>query len=454
MRRRSGRYRLIEVIGEGGWEASNVVFCDRSAEDVGGGGNGSVHHRLGPQRRPHSAAAARTTGILVAAEDEVSAAIAAVFSAHGQGFQALGAQWNAAAEQFAQTLNASASAYTSAEAQAANILTNIFGSPAVSPVPAPKNPTFTGTPSLLNHAETALLRQVNNLLSVTGVWDQLGTLNSPVQNLFSSGLLSPIFSNTPPKLLTWALGETVTQTTYQGMPVVQIAPAHPDGNYVVALHGGAWVWPPILTHWIDYSMMAYQTGATVVVPIYPLVQQGGTAGVVVPKVAGLIESEITAHGAPHVSVLGDSAGGTIGLAAVEYLVVNNEAVPASMVLLSPALDLTGSNPAVGLVNSPFPGGPAGIGASQQLGKEWAGNLPVTDPLVSPLDGSLKGLPPTYVYAGSLDPVAPDVLLLQQEAVAQGAPISFALVNGEFHDWLFLSPDGVRYWPQVHQELGA
>jgi triacylglycerol lipase len=405
----------------------------------------------------HAAAAPATTGIVAAAQDEVSSAIAALFSEHGQGFQALGAQWNAAAEQFAQTLNAGAGSYVSTEAAnlavlGNTLLTTITGSPALSPVPAPK--TFTGTSSLLNQAETALLRQVNNLLTVSGFWDQLGTLNSPVQNLFSSGLLSPIFSNTPPKLLTALLGETVTQSTYQGMPVVQITPAHPDGNYVVAIHGGTFVWPPMILHWIGYSLMAYQTGATVVVPIYPLVQQGGTAGVVVPKVAGLIESEIAAHGAPHVSVLGDSAGGTIGLAAVEYLVAHNEPVPASMVLLSPALDLTYANPSIGLVNSPFPGGPAAIGAGQQIGKEWAGNLPVSNYEVSPLNGSLKGLPPTYVYAGSLDPVAPDVLLLQQEAVAQGAPISFALVNGEFHDWIFLTPDGVRYWPQIHQELGA
>jgi len=40
----------------------------------------------------NAAAPAPTTGILVAAEDEVSAAIAALFSAHGQGFQALTAQ--------------------------------------------------------------------------------------------------------------------------------------------------------------------------------------------------------------------------------------------------------------------------------------------------------------------------------------------------------------------------
>jgi triacylglycerol lipase len=317
------------------------------------------------------------------------------------------------------------------------------------------NPTFTGTPSLLNQAEIALLlRPANSLLTAIGFYPQVGTLGSPVQNLFSSGLLSPIFSNSPPQLLTWALGETVTQTTYEGMPVVQIAPAHPDGSYVVAVHGGAFVWPPLITHWIAYSAMAYQTGATVEVPIYPLVQEGGTAGVVVPKVADLIESEITQHGASHVSVLGDSAGGDIALASVEYLVAHNETVPHSMVLLSPALDLTWSNPGIDATNSPFPGGPASVLSGQQAGKEWAGNLPVTDPMVSPLNGSLKGLPPTYVYAGSLDPVAPDVLLLQQEAVTQGAPISFALVNGEFHDWLILSPDGIGYWPQVYQELGA
>src|SRR6201988_1990720 len=64
----------------------------------------------------NAAAAARTTGVLAAAEDEVSAAIAAVFSAHGQGFQALGAQAAASHDQFVQALTAGAGSYVSAEA--------------------------------------------------------------------------------------------------------------------------------------------------------------------------------------------------------------------------------------------------------------------------------------------------------------------------------------------------
>ena len=64
----------------------------------------------------NAAAATQTTGVLAAAEDEVSAAIAAVFSAHGQGFQALGAQAAAFHEQFVQALTAGAGSYVGAEA--------------------------------------------------------------------------------------------------------------------------------------------------------------------------------------------------------------------------------------------------------------------------------------------------------------------------------------------------
>ncbi len=55
-------------------------------------------------RAATAAAAPSTTGILAAAEDEVSAAIAAVFSSHGQAFQALSAQAAAFHDQFVQAL--------------------------------------------------------------------------------------------------------------------------------------------------------------------------------------------------------------------------------------------------------------------------------------------------------------------------------------------------------------
>ncbi len=364
-----------------------------------------------------SAAAAPTTGVLAAAEDEVSAAIAAVFSAHGQGFQALSAQAAAFHDQFVQALTGAAGAYAAAEATNASPL------------------------AVFEQAVLGVQQEIQQIPTTlaAGLSHELGSLfsepGSPLLALFASNAppLSLFIGNSPPKFLTLPLGETVQHTTFDGMSVVQITPAHPDGHYVVAIHGGAFIFPPSIFHWIDYTVMAYQTGATIEVPIYPLVQQGGTAGTVVPAMAGLISMEIAQHGASDVSVIGDSAGGTLALAAVQYMVSQGDPVPASMVLLSPWLDL---------------------GHGGQIGKVWAGNLPVNNYLVSPLYGSLSGLPPTYVYSGSMDSLSAEAFVLQQAAVAQGAPISFVLARGQIHDWVLLTPSGLRYWPQIDQQLGA
>ncbi len=52
----------------------------------------------------NAAAAAPTTAVLAAGADEVSAAIAALFSGHAQAYQALSAQAAAFHQQFVQTL--------------------------------------------------------------------------------------------------------------------------------------------------------------------------------------------------------------------------------------------------------------------------------------------------------------------------------------------------------------
>jgi triacylglycerol lipase len=120
-----------------------------------------------------------------------------------------------------------------------------------------------------------------------------------------------------------------------------------------------------------------------------------------------------------------------------------------MVLLSPPVDGSWSNPGIAALKGNWLP-PASI--LQPLVRQWAGNLPISDYEVSPINGPLGGLPPTTVYAGSNDLVAPDMALLQQAAVAQHAPISFVLANGETHDWLFITPDAWNYWPQIDQEL--
>jgi acetyl esterase/lipase len=294
---------------------------------------------------------------------------------------------------------------------------------------------FSGQPSLLMRIAVLALR-----------------LAKPVEQLlgidFTTTIAPAIASTSPPWLLT--LGLHVTKTDYDGMAVYEIASAAPSGDYVVAVHGGAYAVQPTLLHWLSYTTMVRATNATVVVPIYPQISQGGNAAAVVPQIAGLISQEIGQYGADKVSVVGDSAGGGLALAAVQWMVSQNMPVPKSLVLQSPWLDVTMSNPAIATIDDPV----LNRGELVTDGLAWAGDLSPTNPLVSPVYGSMAGLPPTYVYSGSDDLLSADVLVLQQKAIAAGAPISFILRSGEIHDWALLPIlDGGQVQDQIYRELG-
>ncbi len=101
------------------------VVCDRGAGDDDGCGLGFGGYRIGAQRSPRGRGNP-DYGVLAAAEDEVSAVIAAVFSAHGQGFQALTAQAAAFHTQFVQALTSATGAYAAAEAANASPLAAVM----------------------------------------------------------------------------------------------------------------------------------------------------------------------------------------------------------------------------------------------------------------------------------------------------------------------------------------
>ncbi len=73
----------------------------------------------------NAAAAAPTTGVLAVAGDEVSAAVASLFSGHAQAYQALSTQATAFHAQFVQALNGAGGLYAATEAANASPLQNL-----------------------------------------------------------------------------------------------------------------------------------------------------------------------------------------------------------------------------------------------------------------------------------------------------------------------------------------
>lgn len=235
-------------------------------------------------------------------------------------------------------------------------------------------------------------------------------------------------------------GVSVSVGRTGGWPVYTVRPRRAaSGEQALYAHGGSWAFEISPFHWWLIASLVRHSGVTVTVPVYPLTPVG-TAGTVVPAVADLLAELVEQHGADHVTAMGDSAGGQIALSAAQLL--RDRGVPPlrRTVLISPALDLSLTNPEIDRVEptDPWLARP-GVRLTIEL---WRAGLPLDDPRVSPLAGDLAGLGPLTVFGGSLDITHPDVRLLVQRARAAGVEVDDQDAPGMVHVWPLLPiPEG-------------
>lgn len=194
---------------------------------------------------------------------------------------------------------------------------------------------------------------------------------------------------------------------------------------VVYLHGGGWVNEIASQHWKLAAQIAANARVQVVVPIYPLVPFT-TAAEVVPTIAELVAEKA----APDHSVClaGDSAGGQMALSVALMLRDERSLVLSETVLISPVLDVSLTNPLIDAVDDPWL---TRAGLLEFAGR-WCGDLPMTDPMVSPLTADLSGLGPLTVFSGTRDILNPDARLLAEKAAAAGVQIDYHEQPGLVH----------------------
>ncbi|OBG28055.1 alpha/beta hydrolase [Mycobacterium sp. E3198] len=210
--------------------------------------------------------------------------------------------------------------------------------------------------------------------------------------------------------------------------------ATPRGT-VFYFHGGAWVNEIASQHWRLAAQIAAEAGLQVVVPIYPLVPFS-TAAEVMPMVVEMVAEKTAADHS--VCLAGDSAGGQMALSAALMLRDERSLVLPRTVLISPVLDVSLANPLIGGVDDPWL---TRAGLLEFAGR-WRGDLPATDPMVSPLNGDLAGLGPLTVFSGTRDILNPDARLLAEKAAAAGVDVEYREGPGLVHVYpLTPTPEG-------------
>ncbi len=136
-------------------------------------------------------------------------------------------------------------------------------------------------------------------------------------------------------------------------------------------------------------------------------------------------------------VAGDSAGGNLALALLLSLRDSKLPLPALAVCLSPATDFSGSAAGV-------PVDSECDWITPQMALKWAdwycSQEQRSDPLVSPVNADLRGLPPIYIQAGGSEILFASIEVFAKRAKEQGADVVLETWAGMNHDFQAFGDD--------------
>jgi monoterpene epsilon-lactone hydrolase len=201
---------------------------------------------------------------------------------------------------------------------------------------------------------------------------------------------------------------------------------------LIYLHGGAFQLDLLKEHWPILGGLAARTGVELTVPLYPLAPEHDWQPAFA-MIDALYGEMVAAVGAQNVVIAGDSAGGGIALSLCQWWRDRGTPLPARLVLISPWADATVGDPAqIEIAKRDYI---LSIDRLREAGHSWAGARNTNDPVVSPLFGSLAGLPPMLVLAGTDDILVSDARRLATSARASGTTLRLSEYPGMFHVWL-------------------
>lgn len=222
-----------------------------------------------------------------------------------------------------------------------------------------------------------------------------------------------------------------------GFPTYVVTPKGktPD-KCIYYLHGGAYVFEIIPPQWSFVADMATRANATVMVPIYPLApEQDVNAALAYAETS--YRAFARRAGDQPIHLIGDSAGGGLGVALMQKLLADGDVtLPENLILISPWLDVALDTPEAELIDADDPW--LAIGGLQEAGRLYANGLGIADPRVSPLFGPVEGLPPCHIFIGNRDILLPDAKRFADKLNAAGQAMSYHQYPGMFHCWPFIT----------------
>lgn len=232
------------------------------------------------------------------------------------------------------------------------------------------------------------------------------------------------------RLMPMPKGVRVEPASGGQVPAVWVEPTTVRPGALLYLHGGAYCLGSVASYRAFVAHLAQVTRLRALAIDYRLAPEHPFPAALEDAVAAYRWLLAQGYAPGRLVLAGDSAGG--GLTVVTLLALREAGLPlpAGAVAFSPWFDLTLSGESVRTRAAQDP--MLDAGGLQRCARAYAGDVPLTHPLLSPLFADLRELPPLLLQVGTAEILLDDTLRMGEAARAAGVAVTVQVWDELFH----------------------
>jgi acetyl esterase/lipase len=216
--------------------------------------------------------------------------------------------------------------------------------------------------------------------------------------------------------------------------ITEISRSKTPSKLLIFIHGGAFISGPAKLHWDTIQEIAKQTNLTIWMCDYPKAPENKISELS-KNIDSVYNAALEQYKPSQLSLIGDSVGGTLISALIQRLIIKDIKLPNKIILISPVMDATMSNPQIENVDKIDPMlSKKGVLSAKKMCAE---DNDLKNAMISPLFGRFENFPTTILFIAEHDITYPDQKLAVRKLL--NAKINLEVIEGKNmpHIWPFL-----------------
>lgn len=227
----------------------------------------------------------------------------------------------------------------------------------------------------------------------------------------------------------------------------------PDDLVIFYIHGGGYWVRPYGIHFTMFNKLAEMLHAKIIIPIYPLAPAHNAVEaneMVHDRYLHIVNENGIDPG--NIIFMGDSAGAGLSMSLMLLLKEKGEPLPREAIYFSPWVDATNSTPGMDQIIDPF----LNLPNLTYGGQIYAGDLEggAANPLCSPINGDMRGLPKMTAFGGTYDSLNLDAERMAEKAAEEGFDYTIYVYPKMVHGYagFFFTPEAKYAIRQVENVI--